>query len=92
MSKLSRYLFIKKMYPDYLVFILNKDKLVTYNNDLKIYNMLESEFFSKSINYLILDGLEIKELRTFSNNNYFYYFKISLLKEVVKFIKKVKYN
>ena len=90
MSKLSRYLFINKMYPDYLVFILNKDKLVTYNNDLKIYNMLESEFFSKSINYLILDGLEIRKLETFSSNNYFYYFKICLLKEVIENIKKIK--
>ena len=29
MSKITRYLFLKKMYPEYVVFILEKDKLVT---------------------------------------------------------------
>ena len=76
------------MYPDYLVFILDKEKLLTYDNDLKIVNYLEiDEVLEKNINYLILDGLDIKILKKYEDNLYFYYFKIILLKDIVNYIK-----
>jgi len=84
MSKYSRYLFTKRMYPDYLVFILSKNKLITYNYDLEIVEYLGIDnVFKKNINYLILDNLELDKYE-FNNNYYFYYFKIILLKKVIK--------
>ena len=36
MSKYNRYLFVKKMYPDYVVFVKDKDSLNTFDDDLLI--------------------------------------------------------
>ena len=88
MSKLSRYLFLKKMYPNYIIFILDKDKLLTYYNDLEIVNYLTlEEVFKKEINYIILFNLDIKIKKEFYNNHYFYYFKIILINSIINVIK-----
>ena len=86
MSKFKRYLFVKKIYPDYVVFILSKNKLITYNRDLDIYNYLKNDLFKLNINYIIVDNLELKFYK-FKNNNYFYYFKLILILEIIRYIK-----
>lgn len=87
MSKYNRYVFVKKIYPDYVIFILSKNKLVTYNKDLEIVTLFGlKEFFNLNVSYLILDCLDIKERKNILTNNYFYYFKICVLKEVVNYI------
>ena len=87
MSKLNRYLFLKKMYPEYVVFILDKDKLITYNWDLKIINLLSfSKLVNLNINYMILDGLNLVFKKEYFDNYYFYYFKICLVLEMLKVI------
>lgn len=86
MSKFKRYLFVKKKYPDYVVFILSKNKLITYNRDLEIYNYLKKDLFKLNINYIIVDNLEL-EIYKFKHNNYFYYFKLILCFEIIKYIK-----
>ena len=86
MSKFKRYLFVKRIYPDYVVFILSKNKLITYNKDLDIYNYLKNDLFELNINYIIVDNLELK-FYNFENNNYFYYFKLILILEIIRYIK-----
>ena len=87
MSAYNRYLFCKKMYPDYLVIVVVKGKLVTFGYDLKILEKYGFDNISKmNIYYIILDGLEIK-LSNIGKNNYFYYFEICLLKDVLNYIK-----
>ena len=86
MSKLNRYLFLKKMYPEYVIFILEKDKLITYNWDLKILNILSFDgLININVNYIILDGLDIVFRKEYFDNSYFYYFKICLLREIINF-------
>ena len=90
MSKYNRYLFIKRLYPDYVIFLVNKDKLITYNKDLEIVKVIGiTNFFKQEINYLIIDNLEIKEKKEYTKNNYFYYFKLILLLEIISYIKKL---
>lgn len=83
MSKYKRYLFTKRLYPNYLVFILSKNKLITYSYDLEISLYLGfNNVFNKNINYIILDNLDLRKYEF--NNNYFYYFKIILIKKIIK--------
>ena len=88
MSKYNRYCFIKKNYPSYVVFIKNKGNLETFDSDLKIVNLRGfSNFFNLKINYIITDCLVLNIYQE-ETNNYFYYFKIILLIEIVNFIRK----
>ena len=84
MSKYNRYLFCKRLYNCYLILILDKDKIISFDEDLKIIELYGIETIKQEINYLILDGLNIKLYK--NNNNYFYYFKISLIKDIIDYI------
>ncbi len=81
MSKYNRYKFSKELYNDYLVLIKYKNNLVTYNYDLEIYKLFKLD----NINYLVIDGLDIK-LYNNIDNKYNYYYKIIILKEVIDYI------
>lgn len=86
MSKFTRYLFVKKIYPEYVVFINSKERLITYGKDLEIVNLIGyKNFFDININYIIVNDLDIF-IKEFSNNNYFYYFKIILIKNVIDYV------
>ena len=87
MGAYNRYLFCKKKYPDYLVFVVVKDKLVTFGYDLKIVEMYYN-INKLNINYIILNGLDIKLFKR-EINNYFYYFDIILLKDIIDYIYKI---
>ena len=84
MGAYNRYLFCKKKYPDYLVFVVVKGKMVTFEYDLKIVEMFK-DIDKLNINYIILNGLDIK-LFNKEINNYFYYFEICLLKDILEYI------
>ncbi len=87
MSKYSRYLFVKKLYPNYLVFLRSKDKLETFGTDLEILNIVGlDKVFDINTNYIVLDNLDIIKIKKFPSNNYFYYFKIKLAIDVVDYI------
>lgn len=86
MSKYYRYKFLKKYYPDYIVFITNKNKLITYDYDLKIVKLFNYKLLN--INYIILDNIDIIKKIDNKINNYFYYFKITLLIDIINTIRK----
>ena len=90
MSIYNRYKFVKKIYPDYLILILNnKKELETFDCDLKIVKMIGiNEFFDRKINYIIVNNLDIIKIRKCLSNNYFYYFKIELVLDIIDNIKK----
>ena len=83
MSKINRYNFIKKMYPDYLILLVNKSSYTSFNLDKLIYSYYLDKVFKLNINYIILDGLDIIKKVEFSNNKYYYYSKLILIKEVI---------
>ncbi len=90
MSKYNRYIFCKRIYSDYLILIKDKDKVISFDEDLEIINLYGlRNILNMNINYCILNGLDI-ELNNNYDNDYFYYFKINLLKEIIDYIYKYK--
>ena len=84
MSRYYRYNFLKKYYHDYIIFITNKNKLITYDYDLKIIKLFDYRLLN--INYIILDNIDIIKKIDNNINNYFYYFKIILLIDIIDLI------
>ena len=83
MSKINRYNFIKKMYPDYLILLVSKNSYTSFYLDKLIYSYYLDKVFKLNINYIILDGLDIIKKVEFTNNKYYYYSKVVLIKEVI---------
>ncbi len=68
-----RYLFLKRLYPNYVIIILKKDEYITFDIDNKIVKLIDYKFnkYNKyNINYLILDNLEIIKIIKYTNNKY----------------------
>lgn len=82
----NRYLFFKRLYKDYLLLFTKKDKLLSFNIDNRIISILSSSsnnilevLTTNSINYIIVDNLDIIEIKSFTNNNYNLYKKKAYL-------------
>ena len=64
---------MKRLYPNYVIIILKKDKYITFDIDNKIFNLLDSSFNNLDknyINYLIIDNLNIIKISIYINNRY----------------------
>lgn len=93
MSMINRYNFTKNIYKDYIVLIVRKKKLYTFNQDKRILNYIgfNNKIYrirKRKINYLILDDLDIIEIIKYDNNNYNKYLLLSYLKDILKEIRR----
>ena len=82
----NRYIFFKRLYKDYLLLFVKKDKLLSFNIDNNIISILSSStddileiLTTNSINYIIIDNLDIIEIKSFTNNTYNLYKKKAYL-------------
>ena len=82
----NRYIFFKRLYKDYLLLFTKKDNLLSFNIDNRIISILSSSsnnilevLTTNSINYIIVDNLDIIEIKTFTNNSYNLYKKKAYL-------------
>lgn len=82
----NRYIFFKSLYKDYLLLFTKKDNLLSFNIDNRIISILSSSsnnilevLTTNSINYIIVDNLDIIEIKTFTNNSYNLYKKKAYL-------------
>ena len=82
----NRYIFFKRLYKDYLLLFIKKDNLLSFNIDNRIISILSSSsnnilevLTTNSINYIIVDNLDIIEIKTFTNNSYNLYKKKAYL-------------
>ena len=98
MSRINRYKFTKNIYPDYIVLLTRKNKYITFDIDLKLIDYLEvdedlSILDKLHINYLVLDDLEIINIKSYKDNNYDKYCLGLVINKVVKKIgnKLIKY-
>ena len=66
----TRYLFLKRLYPNYVIIILKKDEYITFDIDNKIVKLIDYKLDKYNINYLILDNLEIIKIINYTNNKY----------------------
>ena len=77
---------LKKLYPNYLILIKDKDKIKFVGIDKLIVDTFGLKKL-KNINKLLLDNLDIKILEEYDNNLYEkHYIKIKLL-EIVNILK-----
>jgi len=70
------YKFIKNIYKDYIIFIVKKDKYYTFKNDeliCKCFNVSLDNINKYNLNYLVLDNLDIIEIKEYDNNKYYEY-------------------
>ena len=70
----TRYKFIKKLYPNYLVIIKYNDKFKSFRMDGLLLNyLIDNNKIKKlnklKINYVIVNNLDIIEIIEFLNNN-----------------------
>lgn len=78
---------LKKLYPNYLILVKDKDKIKFVDIDKLIVDTFGLKKL-KNVNKLLLDNLDIKILEEYDNNSYEdYYLKIRLI-EIIKEIKK----
>ena len=78
---------LKKLYPNYLILVKNKDKIKFVGVDKLIVDTFGLKKL-KNVNKLLLDNLDIKILEEYDNNSYEdYYLKIKLI-EIIKELKK----
>lgn len=98
MSRINRYKFTKNIYPDYIVLLTRKNKYITFDIDLKLIDYLEVDedltiLDKLHINYLVLDDLEIINIKSYKDNNYDKYCLGLVINKVVKKIgnKLIKY-
>ena len=87
MSLKNRYIFLKRMYPEYLILINNKGKLTTCFNDKLIWDYVHNKIINlerKNISFLILDNLVIVQKKGFEQNNFERYLKVVLINCLLK--------
>lgn len=78
---------LKKLYPNYLILVKDKDKIKFVGIDKLIVDTFGLKKL-KNVNKLLLDNLDIKMLEEYDNNSYEdYYLKIKLI-EIIKELKK----
>lgn len=85
MSRYNRYLFLKRLYKDYIILIRFKNKLISYDIDLLLFKEYGFDKIKQyNINYIVLNNLEIDELGNYDNNKYLYYYKKILIFEIIR--------
>ena len=86
MSMINRYKFTKNIYKDYIVLIIKNKKYYSFDKDKKILDYIN--FNNKlyllkkySINFIILDKIEILSINNYEVNNYYKYLYMSYIKD-----------
>lgn len=89
---INRYKFTKNIYKDYIVLIIKNKKYYSFDKDKKILNYIN--FNNKlyllkkySINFIVLDNLEILSINNYDVNNYYKYLYISYVKDILLVIR-----
>lgn len=91
MSRINRYKIAKMLHPDYVILLLDKDRYITYDNDFEIIKFIKLKKSCKvlkkhNINYLVLDNLDIIDMKSYDNNNYDRYLKLIMLNKILNCI------
>lgn len=86
----NRYLFAKNIYKDYVILIAKKGKYYSFDKDKRILDYINPKngkiiYILKkfSINFVVLDDLEILGIGKFKINNYYKYLYLSYFKKIL---------
>lgn len=90
---INRYKFTKNIYKDYIVLIIKNKKYYYFDKDKKILDYIN--FNNKlyllkkySINFIVLDNLEILSINNYDINNYYKYLYMSYIKDILSVIRR----
>lgn len=91
MSIKTRYHFIKKKYPNYIIIFNEKDRYISCNIDKQILRYLSifdniKELEKKNINYIVFSNITIEKKYEVENNQYSYYSKLMKIKNILMYI------
>ena len=100
MSAYNRYSFTKKIYSDYIVLLIKKNKYYTYGEDKKVLKYIGFKnntyiLRKKKINYLVLDELDIIEMYEYEDNElnrYLYLVYLEKIFDEIKVVMSYKYD
>ena len=93
MSAFNRYKFLKHFNKDKIVLLATKDRYISYGYDINILEYVDFNcsykysnliYFDKyEINYIVLDNLDIIDVKEYKNNNYDKYLKLYYLDKII---------
>lgn len=88
--KNNRYIFLKRVYHDYLIIFRKNEKFVSYGIDKELLDFLNFKRLKLlkrlKINYLVIENLTILEKEHFETNNYDLYYKRYALMKIMKYL------
>ena len=84
----TKYIFLKKLYFDYVIIFIKNRKYYVLMNDMYVVKYFGNEilinnFKNNHINYMLVDGLEIKDIYSYIENRYFEFFLKELIIEKI---------
>ena len=93
MSMINRYEFTKNIYKDYIVLIMKNKNYYSFDKDKRILDYINFDnklYLLKkySINFIVLDNLEILSINNYEINNYYKYLYMSYIKDVLLEVKR----
>ncbi len=90
----NRYLFAKSIYKDYVILIAKKGKYYSFDKDKMILDYINPKDRNKiyllkkfSVNFVVIDDLEILGIGKFKINNYYKYLYLSYIKKILYEVK-----
>lgn len=90
LMKNNRYVFLKRIYHNYIILFRKNNKLISYSIDkelLDFLNFKNLKLLNKlKINYLVIENLTILEKESFEKNNYELYIKQLELIKIVRYL------
>lgn len=91
---ITRYSYIKKLYPNRLIIIKTKKGYTSFNKDKILLDYLINSHKIHTIDnleldYLIVDNMLVVKERCFTNNNYYKYLKVASTIFVLENIKTI---
>ena len=93
MSMINRYEFTKNIYKDYIVLIIKNKNYYSFDKDKRILDYINFDnklYLLKkySINFIVLDNLEILSINNYEINNYYKYLYMSYIKDILLEVKR----
>lgn len=93
MSMINRYEFTKNIYKDYIVLIVKNKNYYSFDKDKRILDYINFDnklYLLKkySINFIVLDNLEILSINNYEINNYYKYLYMSYIKDILLEVKR----
>lgn len=93
MSMINRYEFTKNIYKDYIVLIMKNKNYYSFDKDKRILDYINFDnklYLLKkySINFIVLDNLEILSINNYEVNNYYKYLYMSYIKDILLEVKR----